>query len=263
MTTSRPTGTAATRASLLAAVVCAAVLALAPTAAATPRTASGLLPGPGADATTSTTTDADRTTTTIAAGGALAPTGVDPAEAAAARDDDDDGTSPLVLVGIGVLGAVLGLGVGWAVGRGGARAGTAPAPAGAPAPYVPPPAAMPAATQAATAPAVPTAADPGRDQAVAHRDQLVHALIEVGDLVTSDAVRTQLVEHLRRVGVAPLPVPPGTPFDPGRHRGVQAVAAPEPGANGTVATCDRPGWVDGDRLIRLPEVVVYRWEEPS
>lgn len=94
----------------------------------------------------------------------------------------------------------------------------------------------------------------------AERAALVGALVELHEMVSSDALRAQVTEQLAAVGVLPVEVEPGTRFDPDRHRGVQAVPATDPASDGTVATCDRPGWADRGTPLRPPEVIVRRWE---
>ena len=95
----------------------------------------------------------------------------------------------------------------------------------------------------------------------ADRDALVRALIETADQVSSEAVRTTIVQRLGAVGVEPVVVAVGERFDPTTHSGVDAAAAPSPEQNDTVASLERPGWVDRGRVLRPPEVVVNRWEE--
>lgn len=96
--------------------------------------------------------------------------------------------------------------------------------------------------------------------ASAERAALVGALVELHEMVSSDALRAQVTEQLAAVGVLPVQVDPGTRFDPDRHRGVQAVPATDPAWDGTVASCDRPGWADRGTTLRPPEVIVRRWE---
>lgn len=249
----------------VAAVALTTLLAASPAIAGTAPGGGGLRPDLD---DRPTTTDADRdadpdtedATPTTAAGGALRPE-LDAADGDAATDDGG-GTSPVVLGGIGLVGLVLGAAAGTAL----TRKGSAPTPTGGPAPQPVHAPSTPAPVAPAPVPATP-AGDPAvveaRDRAVEQRALLVQTIIDVGDQVSSEAVRAQLAESLQRVGVVPQRVDAGTPFDPHRHRGVQAVPAANPAANGTVAACDRPGWVDGERTIRLPEVVVYRWEDPS
>jgi hypothetical protein len=248
----------------VAAVALTTLLAASPAIAGTAPGGGGLRPDlddrpTTTDADRDADTDTEDSTPTTAAGGALRPE-LDAADAGAADDDGGDGTSPVVLAGIGLVGLVLGAAAGTAL----TRRGSAPAPAGGPAPQ--PVHAPSTPAPVAPAPATP-AGDPAvaeaRDRAVEQRALLVQTIIDVGDQVSSEAVRAQLAESLQRVGVVPHRVDAGTPFDPHRHRGVQAVPAATAEANGTVAACDRPGWVDGEHTIRLPEVVVYRWEDPS
>lgn len=51
----------------------------------------------------------------------------------------------------------------------------------------------------------------------------------------------------------------GAPFDPQHHHAVDRLPTHDPAQHNTVMT-DRPGWVDGGRVLRLPDVIVYRNE---
>ncbi len=82
-------------------------------------------------------------------------------------------------------------------------------------------------------------------------------LIDLADRLPSEALQAEIVAALATVDVHPIVVPPGTPFDAARMRGVGSLPAPAPAAVGTVATTDRAGYRDGSRLIRLPDVVVH------
>ncbi len=86
---------------------------------------------------------------------------------------------------------------------------------------------------------------------------LIGSLIDLADRVPSEALRVEIVGALARAGVQSIEVPAGTPFDAAMMRGVGSAPAPEPAAVGRVATTDRPGFRDGQRVIRLPDVVVY------
>jgi hypothetical protein len=102
--------------------------------------------------------------------------------------------------------------------------------------------------------AVPAVATPGDGQ----RAALVAAVIEVRDSVPSEALRERLGRALQDVGVRELTVEPGQPFDPQWHRAVDTTPTADPAQVNTVATTERPGYVDGATTLRLPEVIVYR-----
>lgn len=197
---------------------------------------------------TSTTTEVDDTTTTAPVTttepvvNTTVPAAVtDVADEVADGDGDDGGVGVPVVIGVGVVGLVLGALLGAARGRRGSTAadhGPAPVPAVAPVPVAP-------------------AADP---TAAAERDELVRALIDTADQVTSDAVRTSIVQRLGAVGVEPILVTAGERFDPSVHRGVEAAPASGPEQADTIAALERPGWVDRGRVLRPPEVVVHRWD---
>lgn len=202
-----------------------------------------------------TTTTGDQTGTTSAPGGALVPTGLEPGAEATPSGSGESGFGATTLATTAAVAALIGAGVGGLlVGR--RRSGAIPpaaSTAGAP------PLSRPLHAEPAPVVAEPFSTRPDQ-QGREERDRLVLALLDIGDLVSSEAVRSQITTELGRVGVTPRLVPAGTPFDPGHHRGVGSAPAADPGQDGTVAACDRPGWSDGARIIRLPEVVVHRWE---
>ncbi|MBX3314454.1 MAG: nucleotide exchange factor GrpE [Actinobacteria bacterium] len=161
-------------------------------------------------------------------------------DAAGGEGGGDDGVGVPVVIGVGLAGLVVGALLGAARGRRGADpSGATPIPAAVPVP----------------APVASASTD-----STAERDDLVEALIDAADQVSSDAVRTSIVHRLAAVGVEPVFVAVGDPFDPTVHRGVDAAAAPSSEQNDTIAALERPGWVDRGRVLRPPEVVVNRWE---
>jgi len=210
-------------------------------------------------ASTTTTVEATDTTTSTATGtGASEPGGLtgaaadgqDPTADAPNGSEGSDGVGPLGLAAIVLLAGALGAGAATLVAR-------RRVPAGAPAVAAPgPPTTGPAP---APGPTPGTAPIPAPSADVGDRRTLVEALVQIGDLVTSDALRTTVAERLAAVGVLPLLVAPGTRFDPTLHRGVQADEARTPDEDGTVASCDRAGWSDRGEVLRPPEVVVHRW----
>lgn len=163
-------------------------------------------------------------------------------------DADDDGTSTLALVAAALGGLVLGAllaGVPLALALSRRTPGpTAPAGAGAP------PAAAPVARPAPA----PTPVDDG---AHAQRAGLVEALVSLRDQLPSDALRAEAARALSDVGVVEVS-PLGEAFDPSRHRAVAQSPTDDPARHNTVAAVERPGYVDGAREVRPPEVVVAR-----
>lgn len=162
----------------------------------------------------------------------------------------DDGTSPVLLVAVGLGGALVGAGIATVL-RG--RRGAADAPAALSAMAAPSPGSPPAAPPApAMAPPSPGAAAPNGASAV-----LVNALIDLSDRVPSQALRAEILAALGRAGVHPVEPAVGDAFDVTRMRGVGGAAAPDASWSGRVASVERAGFHDGVSVLRLPEVVVY------
>lgn len=186
-----------------------------------------------------------------------------PPDADATPGDANRGPSWLVAVALASTAAVAGATAGTAVTRR-SSARSAASPEDGPPPETAPDRAMdlPAGALAGPSAAITHVATstPPADR---EREVLVRALIDVGDLVTSAAVRGQITHRLADVGVETLGADVGEPFDPDRHRGVQSTPAPARELDGTVAECDRTGWTDRGRVLRPPEVVVHRWEPGS
>lgn len=210
---------------------------------------------------TTTTTEAERTkptttSTTEAGVGRDAERAVDADEA---DDDDDDGTSIVALAGAGVLGLILGaVLVAIPLGAALARrkrpaAATAYAP-GSPGAPVPPPAPGPAGPGG---PLVGPAPSREEAQARSQRAELAEALMALRDQLPSAALSDEVARHLASVGITEIR-PDGQPFDPARHRAVHQVETDDPARHNTVVSTERSGYADGDRIVRLPEVVVAR-----
>jgi molecular chaperone GrpE len=89
------------------------------------------------------------------------------------------------------------------------------------------------------------------------RQVLVKACVEVSDVVSSAALRSQLVDTLADVGVTPIQVRVGERFDPARHRAVDRVVTDDQALDDLVAETERPGYSDRGARLRLPEVLVY------
>jgi len=179
-----------------------------------------------------TTTEDDEPTTTEPE--TTEPETTEPEPAATSGDTDDDSGSggPLMLVLGVLLGGAAGAAIGWFAGR------QAPG-AGAPGPVAPPPV-------------------PATDAAAAQRATLVTAAIAAIDLAQNEGLREQLTRALEQAGVTQV-APDGVPFDPQQHHAVDRLPTHDPAQHNTVMT-DRAGWVDGGRVLRLPDVIVYRNE---
>jgi hypothetical protein len=111
----------------------------------------------------------------------------------------------------------------------------------------------------AETPTAPTDVQGTAQQAVLDRSALVRAVIDLRDVVQSEAVREQLGEALERVGIAEVRVD-GQPFDPHRHHAVDRTGTSDAFQHNVVAVTERPGYRDRGVELRAPEVVVYRFE---
>lgn len=82
-------------------------------------------------------------------------------------------------------------------------------------------------------------------------------LVDLADRVSSQALRAEILAALGRAGVRSLEPAVGEAFDATRMRGVGGTPAPDASWVGRVAATERPGFQDGNTVLRLPEVVVY------
>jgi hypothetical protein len=86
---------------------------------------------------------------------------------------------------------------------------------------------------------------------------LIAGLIGAFDLAEgAPALRSHIVQTLRSAGVAPQPVADGARFDPAEHLAVGTDRA-DPQRAGLVARIVRPGWMQGEAVLRPAEVVVW------
>jgi molecular chaperone GrpE (heat shock protein) len=69
-----------------------------------------------------------------------------------------------------------------------------------------------------------------------------------------------LSRQLAGVGVT-VQVPDGEPFDPDQHNPVGTEPTEEPGQHLLIASTVSPGYLDHGRLVRSPDVIVYRCGE--
>lgn len=115
-----------------------------------------------------------------------------------------------------------------------------------------------------TAPMTGPVAGPAGDQAmIGHeRERLVQVLIDVGDQLDSVALAAWVTQALGEVGVTEV-VADGERFDPARHQALDQVVTPDPAADGLVAQTPKRGFVDRGRIVRLPQVLVYRYQAGS
>ncbi len=114
------------------------------------------------------------------------------------------------------------------------------------------------AAQAPRPPAPVAGQSRGRlDRAEADRARLVQVCIYTRDRCTSAALVERLGQTLEEVGVVTM-APDGQPFDPTRHEAGGSQVAPEPGAAGTIAAVEVPGYSDRGTVLRAPVVTVYR-----
>lgn len=249
---------------------------------------------PGASSTTEaeegTTTTSPATTTSVSTTNepTVSPGGGSPmgpaVEETNGGSSGDDGFGFGVVLVVGIVGLACGLGAGVVLGRRGQPASdiSVGLPRSAPAPVVPlgpPPSpragpgmtdpvrVAPGSTGSGPFPVAPDVGSPAAAPVVEQgrepdpdRGALIEALIEVADEVSSGAVRTAIVQRLAAVGVEAIVVEAGTPFDASRHRGIHAEQATSAEQADTVVAMERPGWVDRGKVLRPPEVVVYRWE---
>jgi hypothetical protein len=109
----------------------------------------------------------------------------------------------------------------------------------------------------AAAAAEASAADPDAKAAL-DRDALVQQYIDLRDQVGSAALQAQMADALAAVGVTAIEPAPGEPFDRTRHQAVDHVPTDDPARHRTVASVERPGYLDGERIIRPAQVVVFR-----
>ena len=200
------------------------------------------------EARSTTTTEQETTSTTEGGGGIITPP----------TDEDDSGTSAGLVFGVGVLAFLLGLlvaGVPLALLLAARRK---PAGPGQAPPGPPPVAPAPVAAGPAIGPA------PSREEAAirSQRAGLVEALISLRDQLPSEALADEAQRALAAAGITEIR-PDGEVFDPARHRATDQVTAADVQAHNRVTATERVGYADGERVIRLPEVVVARHGEAT
>jgi hypothetical protein len=139
---------------------------------------------------------------------------------------------------------------------------TPPGPAGAPATTLDATAPEPASVKAA--PATAQDATPPGPAGAADREALVQACIDLSDRLrdANPALWRRMCRGLAAVGVEVL-VADGQRFDPDTHDAVGREPTADAARHLTVATTEFCGFTDRGRLLRRPEVVVYRLEETT
>jgi molecular chaperone GrpE len=104
-------------------------------------------------------------------------------------------------------------------------------------------------------PDVPQAADGDRSRE--ERDRLVEICLTIADQTASGMLREQVEDALEEVGVIAFSAD-GERFDPSRHEAAGVTPTDDPEREGLVAETERPGYLDGDEVIRPARVVVWR-----
>jgi hypothetical protein len=131
------------------------------------------------------------------------------------------------------------------------RTGSAPAAAAAATSGGSPPASWPAS---APSPPRPPASD-------SRFQPLVDAVIATRDMVDpTSVIARRLGAALAEGGVVEL-APVGQRFDPAQHHAVETAPTLDPARADQIAEIQRVGYREAHRLIRLPEVIVFRLEQ--
>ena len=107
--------------------------------------------------------------------------------------------------------------------------------------------------------AVPRGRAPEPPDAAAERDAILRACLDLSDWLR-DAAPTawsRLVRDLAAIGVD-VQIPDGAPFDAEAHDAVGTQAAADRAQDMTVAETVSSGFTDRGRMLRRPQVVVYR-----
>ena len=99
------------------------------------------------------------------------------------------------------------------------------------------------------------------EELVRDRALLVKVCIAVRELVESAALREQLDDALRAVGVAAVQPAPGEPFDPAQYRAIGTVPTTDSALHDMVASAQRIGYTDRGKRLSYPEVLVYNADD--
>ncbi|MDQ4144540.1 MAG: nucleotide exchange factor GrpE [Actinomycetota bacterium] len=170
---------------------------------------------------------------------------------AAGQGPDSRVTLPAALAA-GILIFGVGMATGWVLKRTN-KMDNRPEIAASPPPPSPPPA-LPSAASLATG------CEP-ESTLISQRRTLVDACIEVRDLVPSASLRSRLGRALAAAGVSEID-PSGTRFDANLHRAVETLETDDASLDDVVASVVRRGYRDDGRILRPPDVSVYRLRRP-
>lgn len=96
-------------------------------------------------------------------------------------------------------------------------------------------------------------------QSAPGRTTLVRACVKYRDQFEGKGapLRQVLVDALATAGITEITAD-GEQFDPVIHEAVDTVGTPDPSQHDLIAETIRCGYTDGDRVLRLPKVVVFR-----
>ena len=95
------------------------------------------------------------------------------------------------------------------------------------------------------------------ERALADREALIRLCLYVLDRSRSSGV-VQRIEHgLADIGVVAVR-PDGVRFDPSSHEAGGAVETEDASLEGIIAETEIPGFLDHDRVLRAPIVIVYK-----
>jgi hypothetical protein len=94
---------------------------------------------------------------------------------------------------------------------------------------------------------------------IADRAFLVGFCVELEDLLERPALKEKVGRALARVGVLRID-PSGEVFDPDHHCAVGTQPTGEPSRHDVVASVERFGYRDGDRVLQVPDVTVWRYD---
>jgi len=96
----------------------------------------------------------------------------------------------------------------------------------------------------------------------AERDRLVGACVDLADRLRDrqPALYAALTRDLEAIGVT-VQIPDSEPFDAAAHNAVGTESATDPSQHLRVAETMRLGYLDHGVQVRVPDVIVYRWQE--
>ncbi|MGW5153338.1 nucleotide exchange factor GrpE [Rhodococcus koreensis] len=160
---------------------------------------------------------------------------------------DIDGVETWLLIAITAAVLILaGVAIGTLIGNRGPR-GDQWNPADHPPPLPPP------------TPSTSPAGDRALATVISQRAALIAGCVRVRGLL-DDQVLSDVLDQTLHTGGVEIFDPTGAPLDPTRHRVTGTAPAPEPRANGVIATTETPGYLDDGKVVRPAEVIVYKWD---